>query len=283
MTDQPSSQHFNFAGDADRMAAALQKCAANIGRLVASETARVKGESKKTGKEFEMTYSYAGLPSVLEAIRPGLVAGQIALIQLPILTAKGAGCTTLLIGEGWQLEHTLVFPAPNVSPQTIGGLQTYARRYALLGIFSLAPDEDDGTAERAEQEHRRQATAKRREQEAQAGRGPTVTPEDIIRGFARFGVTEAALVAECQGTPIAKLDPSQVRHLSGIIKRLREGAVLFDVLSDDALDAMRPVEPAEEPAETSPAEEPPPKAAPAAQPTPSKGKLFEDIADDTPF
>ena len=41
---------------------------------------------------------------------------------------------------------------PNGTPQTIGGAITYARRYALLAVTGVAPDDDDDDGQAAEDE-----------------------------------------------------------------------------------------------------------------------------------
>ncbi|MEL6908169.1 MAG: ERF family protein, partial [Planctomycetota bacterium] len=83
-------------------------------------------------------FAYAGLPRILELLRPVLQKHGIALTQAPTTTTKGAGCVTFLAAERWQLRARLAFPMGRISPQSVGAYISYARRYTLLALFNLA-------------------------------------------------------------------------------------------------------------------------------------------------
>lgn len=89
-----------------------------------------------------MTYTYADLSSVLDAVRPHLHANGLALSQYP----SDDGVTTVIFHESGQ--H-LSFPPlnikpPGANPQQVGSAISYARRYSILSILGLATEDDDG-------------------------------------------------------------------------------------------------------------------------------------------
>jgi hypothetical protein len=90
---------------------------------------------------------YATLASVIEVVLPPLSAQGIAVIQMPETSADGVTLITLLCHEGGGVMRTEITmkPAQN-TPQGIGSTITYARRYSLMAIAGVAPDDDDGTA-----------------------------------------------------------------------------------------------------------------------------------------
>jgi hypothetical protein len=92
-------------------------------------------------------------------------------IVMPVLAELGlywVCCPTLLDGQfvlDYALKHvddtaeaSGQYPLPASSPQTQGGAITYARRYALLAVLSIAPAEDDDDAQAAEQSARADAS-----------------------------------------------------------------------------------------------------------------------------
>jgi hypothetical protein len=91
---------------------------------------------------------YATLASVIEVVLPPLSEQGIAVIQMPETSADGSmTLVTLLCHKAGGLIRTelTMRPAQN-TPQGIGSTITYARRYSLMAIAGVAPDDDDGTA-----------------------------------------------------------------------------------------------------------------------------------------
>ena len=94
-------------------------------------------------------YKYATLEQVLAIIKPELSKRSLTLIQSPVGQIT-EGCLTMktMIGDkkGQFLEFEFQIPIPqgkNVT-QDFGSACTYARRYALLALFALGADDDDG-------------------------------------------------------------------------------------------------------------------------------------------
>ena len=97
---------------------------------------------------------YADLQSVLEAVREGLTANGIAVIQAPMPADNGIKLrTTLAHKSGQWMASELCLPQDKMGGvQGMGSALTYARRYALAAMVGIAQDDDDG--ETAMQESR---------------------------------------------------------------------------------------------------------------------------------
>lgn len=101
---------------------------------------------------------YADLQSVIEAIREGLSANGLAVIQSPMPNATGITLrTTLAHKSGQWIASELSLPIDRMGGvQGMGSALTYARRYALAAMVGIAQDDDDGaTAMKESQESAR--------------------------------------------------------------------------------------------------------------------------------
>jgi hypothetical protein len=122
-----------FDGPKAPLFMALAEARKHFGSLSASSTADVK---MKSGGSYK--FSYAPLDVVLEALAPGLAAGNLALMQ----PFDGDVMYTIVACEGSSMTVETVLPAWS-DPQDLGSLLTYIRRYQLKGLFCLADQEDD--------------------------------------------------------------------------------------------------------------------------------------------
>jgi hypothetical protein len=90
---------------------------------------------------------YATLGNVIDALRPALNEEALVVTQFPshISGAGTPALTTEVVfaptGESVSYTAALVIDRDNM--QGMGSALTYARRYALVGIFLLDADEDD--------------------------------------------------------------------------------------------------------------------------------------------
>lgn len=90
------------------------------------------------------SYRYADLPTVLDVVRPALVANGFAVLQFPCELDDAPALTTLLIHScGEWVETTAKIRPVDPRPQNVGSAITYARRYALLALCGIAADDDD--------------------------------------------------------------------------------------------------------------------------------------------
>ena len=127
--------------DIGELAGALAKAQAGLGKLVASKTANAG----------TYTYAYADLGQALEACRGALSEHGIAVVQEPS-TANGQGIemiTLLVHSSGQWMRSAPLFMPSKSGAQDVGSAITYARRYQLLAMVGLAPEDDDGAAAQA--------------------------------------------------------------------------------------------------------------------------------------
>lgn len=91
---------------------------------------------------------YADLGSVMDACVPALNEAGIALLQPAGEDEKGRYVETLLIhGEsGEQLSCKIPLIVQKNDMQGYGSAVTYARRYGLMTMAGIAPEDDDGNA-----------------------------------------------------------------------------------------------------------------------------------------
>jgi hypothetical protein len=97
----------------------------------------------KTVSTGTYSYTYAPLDAILEAVRKPLAENGLALVQM--LDGEGIR-TELRHSAGGVIGAT--FPLPHVpeKPQELGSMLTYLRRYAIVSILGIAPEEDDDGA-----------------------------------------------------------------------------------------------------------------------------------------
>ena len=123
----------------DKLAEALAKAQSEIGSL----------QRNKSG----YNYNYADLAAVLDCIKEPMAKNGLNLMQFPEYNENSEVCpvTTIVTHEsGQMLMSTMVVPvAANAKvndTQVYGSAITYARRYAVMAIMNLAPEDDDGAA-----------------------------------------------------------------------------------------------------------------------------------------
>ena len=92
---------------------------------------------------------YADLSSVIETITEPLHKNGLTFYQNMIVVAGQPQLVTHLVhtesGESIDSWSPIVCKDPN-DPQKVGGAITYMRRYSLLALLGLAPEDDDGNA-----------------------------------------------------------------------------------------------------------------------------------------
>lgn len=107
----------------------------------------VKAERANAGN---FSYSFAGLSAVTAALMPRLVALGCIWVCRPTRAADGAPVLAYSLrhvasGESEDGEFPLLLPS-GASPQVLGSLLSYTRRYALLAVTGVAPVHDDDDA-----------------------------------------------------------------------------------------------------------------------------------------
>jgi hypothetical protein len=90
---------------------------------------------------------YATLESVLDATRKGREENALAVVQMPGNAGPNIAVTTILgHSSGQWIESTFAVAPTKYDAQGAGSVVTYLRRYALMSILGIAPEDDDGNA-----------------------------------------------------------------------------------------------------------------------------------------
>jgi hypothetical protein len=92
---------------------------------------------------------YADLASAHEACREALTKYGLSYLQTAIINAAGAFSgitTTILHSSGQWVEGDFPISPVKNDPQGIGSAATYGRRYGLMAMVGIAPEDDDGEA-----------------------------------------------------------------------------------------------------------------------------------------
>ena len=99
---------------------------------------------KRDGKNLK----YADLESVVDAIKPALVANNLFFAQINHEQQGGVCIETIVCHEGGESMSfgKLFVPAGKNDAQGYGSALTYARRYSLMAAFGVCPEDDDGNA-----------------------------------------------------------------------------------------------------------------------------------------
>lgn len=121
--------------DNKTIAGALAKAQAEMGKAI----------KDSTNPAFKS--KYADLASVMDACLPALNKHGIAVIQPFVGSEFGNTVKTILLHEsGETLECAVPLIVGKNDMQGLGSAITYARRYGLMSMAGIAPEDDDGNA-----------------------------------------------------------------------------------------------------------------------------------------
>lgn len=105
------------------------------------------GKAFKSAENPHFRSKYADLGAVMDACLPALNANGIAVVQPLTETEFGRAVVTRFIHTSGE---TLECPVPLIlgkqDMQGLGSAMTYARRYGLMALAGIAPEDDDGNA-----------------------------------------------------------------------------------------------------------------------------------------
>lgn len=117
-----------------------------ISAALAKAQGQIEGASKgKVNPAFKS--KYADLASIWDACREALSTNGLAVLQIPNETPDGMLLTTMVTHSSGQWFRSSYPVRPvQATPQGLGSAITYARRYALMAMVGIAPEDDDGEA-----------------------------------------------------------------------------------------------------------------------------------------
>jgi len=197
--------------------AALAKAQAKMGRAL----------KDSTNPAFKS--KYADLASVMDACLPALNEAGIAVIQPFHHDEFGRYVKTILAHEsGETLECAIPLIVGKNDMQGLGSAITYARRYGLMSMAGIAPDDDDGNAAAASVRNvQREALAQTREDAVLDSLPEDATPRQKAEAYAD------AICTGFKGKGLKALDGEWARW-KRVIDRLSEQ---FSDLHDRVVDA----------------------------------------------
>jgi hypothetical protein len=117
---------------------------------LATALAKAQGEMEGASKDRKnpaFNSKYADLASVWDAVREPLSKHGLSIVQLPCpaLAGEVGLVTTLLHESGESISQVFYMPVKDAkNAQAVGSALTYARRYALMAVCGIAPEDDDG-------------------------------------------------------------------------------------------------------------------------------------------
>jgi hypothetical protein len=119
------------------------------GLYAALATAQAEmGKALKDSSNPAFKSKYADLASVVDACMPALSRAGIAVLQPPFDDETGRYVKTIFVhgesGETVECRVPLIIGKNDM--QGYGSAVTYARRYGLMGMAGIAPEDDDGNA-----------------------------------------------------------------------------------------------------------------------------------------
>jgi len=113
--------------------------------LAKAQAAMDNASKDRTNPAFKS--KYADMASVRDAVNGPLSSHGIAYVQAAATTADGVTVETRLIHSSGQWLASVVGAVPKAyDPQSIGSAITYLRRYSLMAMVGIAPEDDDGNA-----------------------------------------------------------------------------------------------------------------------------------------
>jgi hypothetical protein len=97
---------------------------------------------KKGGK----SSTYTTIETLIHNLRPILIKHDLVVMQFPVTEQDRAGiCTTIMNKHGDKIEFAYTLPVKDAKdPQKSCAAITYARRYALVSMFMIPTEDDDG-------------------------------------------------------------------------------------------------------------------------------------------
>jgi hypothetical protein len=175
----------------------LNELAAALAKAQATFTAVPKGKTAKVGT---YSYKYADLADAWDVARKALSDNGLCVVQAPAQIERGVcGVTTMLLHTSGQwMRSTLALDARDTTPQSIGSVITYARRYGLAAMVGLVTDDDTDAQEHRPSDERKtggtryEPREQPRQQTTRGEGGIPAAPRAATQAQAKVGSAEEA-------------------------------------------------------------------------------------------
>lgn len=198
------------------------------GAAIATALARAQGAMQNIGKDRDVevksekgkyTFRYATLAAMWTVIRKPLAENGLAVVQLPTVKIKSPteGSvdieTRILHISGESIVGHFELPTGKRDPQGLGGVVSYAKRYALAAMLGLASED-----ETADVDETGQAQFSGNQAPPPKAAAPTVSHVQLgmaLQSAATRGElsTAAAAVAKAKNLTRAQLDELRALHV----------------------------------------------------------------------
>lgn len=124
-----------------RTSETMTKIAPALTKALAEMKNPPKTHKANVGK---FSYTYAGLPEIIDASRPILAKHKLTVLQSAEATDGHIAIVTTILHESgeWVSSAPLSIAPLQTDPQKAGIAITYGRRYSLTAMLGLAPDDD---------------------------------------------------------------------------------------------------------------------------------------------
>jgi len=129
--------------DITEIAKALVKALPALGDLAKDKEGTIKFDKGS------LSFKYADLKQLLDMAKPALAAHGLVVMQPNTPHAGGARVHTVVLHDSgqWISDSGVVIPASKTNdPKAFGSAISYARRYGLASMLSIAQADDDGHA-----------------------------------------------------------------------------------------------------------------------------------------
>jgi len=135
-----------------------------LAKALATVQSQLEGAKKDSSNPF-FKMKYATLASAWDACRDLLTANGLSVVQASsVIEGRSFVLDTILLHESGQwISGQLSVPLVKEDPQGLGSAMTYARRYSLMAIVGICPEDDD--AEEATKRETAKAPAKPKTEE----------------------------------------------------------------------------------------------------------------------
>jgi hypothetical protein len=124
------------------LAAALAAFQAELPQVGKGNKAKIEGQSKQ-GKDFSINYSYADLATMAKIVLPAIARHGLSFTAKPVFRSGGYVLECSLLHTSGEREVAEWELPTRVDAKALGSAMTYGRRYCLMALTGIHPDEED--------------------------------------------------------------------------------------------------------------------------------------------
>lgn len=140
MRSEYVEEAFQCSDDFGALVLALSKAQQVFENIEKTRTATIRAREGRTSYQ----YKYADLSDVMSSIRKPLAENGLVVVQFPQVVQGGVVVVTALMhSSGQWIRNTLRISGSVSTPQDVGILVAYARRYGVSALLALAAGVED--------------------------------------------------------------------------------------------------------------------------------------------